>query len=91
LADLRKCYKKHAKSDRIDARELARLPWVNPEALLHPLRLSSADYLSGQRWCKQQEELAELMTAIKNRLKPRPNRSPMRWPARQNCVWSLPV
>ena len=68
VADLRKFYKKHAKSDRIDARVLARLPWVNPDAM-HPLQLSPADYLSGQRWCKQQEELAELMTAIKNRVR----------------------
>jgi len=67
VSDLRRFYKKHAKSDRIDARVLARLPWVNPEAL-HPLQLSPADYLSGQRWCKQQEELADLMTAIKNRV-----------------------
>jgi len=67
VEDLRKFYKKHAKSDRIAARVLARLPWVNPEAL-HPLQLSPADYLSGQRWCKQLEELAELMTAIKNRV-----------------------
>ena len=65
---LRKFYKKYANSDRIAARVLARLPWVNPEAL-HPLQLSPADYLSGQRWCKQQEELAELMTAIKNRVR----------------------
>ncbi len=67
VADLRRFYSKHAKSDRISARVLARLPWVNPEAL-HPLCLAGADYLSGQRWCKQQEELAQLMTAIKNRV-----------------------
>jgi len=67
VADLRKFYNKHAKSDRIDARVLAHLPWVNSDAL-HPLQLSPADYLSGQRWCKQQEELDELMTAIKNRV-----------------------
>lgn len=67
VADLRKFYSKHAKSDRISARVLVRLPWVNPEAL-HPLHLPSADYLSGQRWCKQQEELSQLMTAIKNRV-----------------------
>jgi len=67
VADLRKFYSKHAKSDRISARVLVRLPWVNPEAL-HPLHLPGADYLSGQRWCKQQEELATLMTAIKNRV-----------------------
>lgn len=67
VSDLRKFYSKHAKSDRISARVLARLPWVNPEAL-HPLHLHPAPYLSGQRWCKQQEELAVLMTAIKNRV-----------------------
>lgn len=67
VADLRKFYRKHAKSDRISAQVLARLPWVNPEAL-HALRLAQADYLSGQRWCKQQEELTQRMTAIKNRV-----------------------
>jgi hypothetical protein len=35
---------------------------------MHALQLHSADYLSGQRWCKQQDELATLMTAIKNRV-----------------------
>lgn len=67
VADLRRFYSKHAKSDRISARVLARLPWVNPESL-HPLVLHTAPYLSGQRWCKQQEELTILMTAIKNRV-----------------------
>lgn len=66
-ADLRKFYSKHAKSDRISARVLVRLPWVNGEAL-HPLQLAPADYLNGQRWCKQQEELMNLMTAVKNRV-----------------------
>lgn len=67
--DARTGYSKHARSDRISARVLVRLPlhyvqgklWVNPEAL-HPLHLPSAEYLSGQRWCKQQEELSQLMT-----------------------------
>ena len=66
-ADLRKFYSKHAKSDRISAKVLVRLLWVNPEAL-RPLRMTPADYLSGQRWCKQQEELAVQMSAIKNRV-----------------------
>ena len=66
-ADLRKFYRKHAKSDRISARVLVRLPWVNGEAL-HPLCLAGADYLAGQRWCKQQEVLAELITAVENRV-----------------------
>ena len=67
VADLRKFYRKHAKSDRISARVLARLPWVNPEAL-RPLSLLDADHLSGQRWCKQREKLSTLMTTIKNRV-----------------------
>jgi transposase len=67
VSDLRKFYSKHAKSDRISARVLARLPWVSPETL-HPLDLADADHLSGQRWCKQQEELTQLMTATKNRV-----------------------
>ena len=46
---------------------LARLPWTDPDAL-HPLHLANADYLSGQRWCRQQEELAELITSVKNRV-----------------------
>ncbi len=67
VSDLRKFYSKHAKSDRISAKVLVRLPWVNPEAL-HPLRMTPADYLSGQRWCKQQDELAVQITAIQNRV-----------------------
>ena len=41
VADLRRFYKKHAKSDRIDARVLAKLPLVSMEKL-HPLRLHAA-------------------------------------------------
>ena len=67
VAALRKFYSKYAKSDRISARVLARLPWINPDTL-HTLRLTEAGYLSGQRWCKQQDELTQLMTAIKNRV-----------------------
>lgn len=66
-ADLRKYYSKHAKSDRISAEILCSLPVVNPGSL-HPIQLSSADYLSGQRWCKQQERLAVQILAIKNRV-----------------------
>ncbi|MBM4431917.1 MAG: IS110 family transposase [Chloroflexi bacterium] len=67
IADLRAYYRKHANSDQISARVLARLPWTDPDAL-HPLHLANADYLTGQRWCRQQEELAESITAVKNRV-----------------------
>ena len=67
VSDLRKFYSKHAKSDRISAKVLVRLPWVNPGAL-HPLRMTPADYLSGQRWCKQQDDLSVQISAIQNRV-----------------------
>lgn len=66
-ADLSKFYRKHAKSDRISARVLVRFPWVLPERL-QTLELAHSDYVTGQRWCHQREELAELITAIKNRV-----------------------
>ena len=67
VSALRKLYCKHAKSDRISALILARLPWISPDSL-QPLELASCSSLSGQRWCKQREELVELMTAIRNRV-----------------------
>ena len=68
VADLRRYYRKHAKSDRSDARVLARLPLVSPEKL-HPLELISAAQLTVQRGCKELDRLIDLMTAIQNRLR----------------------
>ena len=48
VADLRRYYQRHAKSDRIDARVLARLPLVNPDKL-HRLVLPSATAFACQR------------------------------------------
>jgi transposase len=67
VADLRRYYKKHAKSDRIDARVLAKLPIVNEEQL-HRLELPSAIALACQRGCKQLDRLMKAHTATKNRL-----------------------
>lgn len=67
VADLRRYYKRHAKSDRIDARVLARLPLVNPEHL-HRLHLPSAKALACQRSCKQLDRLSTHMIAIQNRV-----------------------
>ena len=67
VADLRKYYKKHAKSDRIDCRVLAKLPLVNRENL-HAYELPGAVALACQRGCKQLERLQKLITASKNRL-----------------------
>lgn len=67
VADLRKYFKKHAKSDRIDARVLAKLPLVDSEKL-HRLELSDAKTLACQRGCKQLERLMKQRTACQNRL-----------------------
>lgn len=67
VADLRRYYKKHAKSDRIDSRILARLPLVNPENL-HTLELPGAVGLACQRGCKQLERLQKQVIAAQNRL-----------------------
>ena len=67
VADLRRFYKRHAKSDRVDARVLAKLAVVNPEKL-HPLRLPLAGALACQRGCKQVDRLGSHITAIQNRL-----------------------
>jgi transposase len=67
VADLRRYYKKHAKSDRIDCRVLAKLPLVNAENL-HRLDLSGAVGLACQRGCKQLERLQKQAVAAQNRL-----------------------
>ncbi len=48
VADLRRYYARHAKSDRIDARVLARLALVNPDKL-HRLVLPTATAFACQR------------------------------------------
>ena len=67
VADLRAYYKKHHKSDRIDARVLVKLPVLSPEKL-HPLCLPAADLMACQRGCKELDRLMSLHTAIQNRL-----------------------
>jgi transposase len=67
VADLRRYYKKHAKSDRIDARILAKLPLVSEE-LLHRLELPGGVALACQRGCKQLDRLVKQRTATQNRL-----------------------
>ncbi len=67
VADLRKYFKKHAKSDRIDARVLAKLPFVDEEKL-HRLELSDAKTLACQRGCKQLERLMKQRIACQNRI-----------------------
>lgn len=67
VADLRRYFKKHAKSDRVDCRVLAKLPLVSDEKL-HQLEPASAVGLGCQRGCKELDRLVKLRTAIKNRV-----------------------
>ncbi len=66
-ADLARFYKRHARSDRLSAKVLARLPLVSPESV-YPLVLSGADYLTLQRACKELDRLTVQISAYKNRL-----------------------
>ncbi len=67
VADLRRYYQKHHKSDRIDARVLIKLPVISPEKL-HPLGLPTGAQLACQRGCRELDRLMSLRTAIQNRL-----------------------
>jgi transposase len=86
VADLRRYYKRHAKSDRIDARVLARLPLINPDKL-HPLVLPSATAFACQRACKQLDRLSTQITAVKNRLQAIDR---FAWPGLQEQVFADP-
>jgi transposase len=67
VADLRRFYKKHAKSDRIDARVLAKLYLVAQEKL-HALRLSPAGVYALQRACQQLDWVVTEITKLTNQL-----------------------
>ena len=67
VADLRRVYQRHAKSDRIDTRVLARLYLLHPERL-HRLHIPSGQNMALQRACRERERLVKQCTANKNRL-----------------------
>lgn len=67
VADLRRVYQRHAKSDRIDARVLARLPLLCPENL-HRCPFPSAPQMALQRACREVYRLTHTIAASKNRL-----------------------
>ncbi len=67
VADLRKVYQRHAKSDRIDARVMARLPLLCPDAL-HPCPFPTGSQMTLQRACREVARLKSQVAASKNRL-----------------------
>lgn len=67
VKDLRMYFKRHASSDRVSARVLAKLPLIDQESL-YPLILATPAQLACQRGCKQEDRLQTWITAIHNRL-----------------------
>lgn len=67
VADLRRYFKRYAKSDRIDARVLAKLPVISLETML-PFPIPGATAQACQRGCKQLDKLRKQSTAIQNRV-----------------------
>ena len=65
-ADLRAYYAKHAKTDRLDSRVLARLPLLHPEGLLREHGLGPGDSL--RRAVKLRSNLVRRRTATLHRL-----------------------
>jgi len=85
-ADLARFYKRHAQSDRLSAKILARLPLVSPESL-YPLVLSSADHLALQRTCEELDRLTVRISAHKNRLQAIDR---LAWPGLKARVFKTP-
>ena len=67
VAALRRVLTEHAKSDRIDALTLARLPWVDPEHL-EPLNLVSPEMQRLDRLTRRRDQLAASVGRRKTRL-----------------------
>jgi len=67
VADLRRYYQKHAKSDRIDSRVLTKIWLVSPEKL-HRLALPPGAMLSLKQACKHLDYLTGQVTALQNQV-----------------------
>jgi len=65
--DLRQFFKKHAKTDCIDAKTLAKMPFVDPEGL-NPLILSGKDYFSLQKLIKFRENTVNAISECKQKI-----------------------
>jgi transposase len=86
-ADLGRFFNRHASSDRLAAKVLARIPLVNPDKL-YPLVLSSPDHLALQRACKELDRLTVRISAHKNRLQAFDR---LAWPGLKARVFKAPA
>jgi transposase len=66
--DLRRYFKRHSSSDRVSARVLAKMPFVDEESL-YPLEIPSSTQFACQRACKELDRVQTDIAAIKNRLR----------------------
>lgn len=85
-ADLARFYRRYAKSDRLSAQTLARLPVVNPDSL-YPWVPLGPDYLALQRGCKELERLTTQANAIRHRLQ---STDHLGWPDLHRRVFAEP-
>lgn len=83
-ADLSRFYHRHARSDRLAAKVLARMPVVNPDRL-YRWTPPSAEHLALQRGCKELDRLITQISAIKNRLQ---STDLLLWPGLKARVFS---
>lgn len=67
VAALRRYYKKHTKSDRIDSRVLAKLPLVDSENL-NELYLPNSTIGAINGYCKHRAKIAEAIGSRKSRI-----------------------
>lgn len=67
-ADLRRFYRRHAKSDRIDTRVLARLPLVKPGGI-PAVDLPHPRHQALWRFCKQRQKLVDRVVATSKRIR----------------------
>ena len=67
VSDLRRYFRRHHKSDRIDARVLAQL-YLLSQAKLHPLCLPPAAVYHLQRVCKLLAETVQQITRLQNKI-----------------------
>lgn len=66
-ADLRRFYRRHAKSDRIDTRVLARLPLIKPESM-PVMKMPNPRLQALWRLCKQRQRMVIEVVGIKKRV-----------------------
>lgn len=67
VADLRRYFRKHTKSDRIDSQTLAKLPFIDNESL-NELYLPTPVLSALDRYCRQRDKIMRNISAIKTRI-----------------------